>query len=103
MACPGLARLTRPALATTTSTPSVSLIGGPFLPHLHLPYRHRLPVRRRAPAWMQGADGKFDYKLGKLQWSREKSIESVLVYLRQLLAKGEYKKLPQPADGTTYN
>lgn len=52
---------------------------------------------------MQGADGKFDYKLGKLQWSREKSIESVLVYLRQLLAKGEYKKLPQPADGTTYN
>ena len=52
---------------------------------------------------MQGPDGKFDYKAGKLAWSREKSIESVLVYLRQILAKAEYKKLPQPPDGMTYS
>ena len=35
-------------------------------------------------------------------WTRSNSIEQLLVSIRNLLAKSDFKKLPQPPDGQTY-
>jgi len=47
--------------------------------------------------------GKVDNGKAKLVWSRDKSIEVLLVHLKMLMAKQEYRKLSQPPDSATYN
>jgi len=49
-----------------------------------------------------GPDGKVDMKKAYPSWDRNGRLEKVLVSLRNLFCKGEYKKLTQPPDGTTY-
>ena len=36
-------------------------------------------------------------------WNRLHRIETLLVGLKQIMARGEYKKLPQPPEGATYS
>ena len=56
----------------------------------------------RCPCVAQKPNGGFDYKTAKLTWSRDYSLEKVLVHIRSVLAKSEYKSLKQPPDGQTY-
>ena len=63
----------------------------------------RLCVRATpALAWSQDASGNFKFKEAKCNWTRNMSIEMILTYIKNLFQKPEYKKLPQPPDGTTY-
>ncbi|TQS31789.1 hypothetical protein Golomagni_07919 [Golovinomyces magnicellulatus] len=37
------------------------------------------------------------------QWKRENTMETVLIELRRYMAAPAHKKIPQPAEGSTYS
>ena len=60
--------------------------------------------RLRAAVPQDGV-GDVDFVKAKIHWSRSggiNNIEKVLMHLRNMLAKPEFKKLAQPADGQVY-
>jgi ubiquitin-conjugating enzyme E2 variant len=36
------------------------------------------------------------------QWKRENTMETILIELRRYMASSQNKKIPQPAEGSTY-
>jgi hypothetical protein len=36
-------------------------------------------------------------------WTRQHRMENLLVEIRKLFVYGDYRKLPQPSEGLTYN
>ena len=61
------------------------------------------PTPWHTPA--QDSQGHVDFahhKTTKMQWNRSLRIESLLVYIRNLFIKPDYKSIRQPAEGTTY-
>lgn len=47
-------------------------------------------------------DGSGKAKSLPIAWNRSMKIETLLVQLRHLMAKGEYKKLKQPGEAECY-
>ena len=51
----------------------------------------------------QESNGDLSHSKAKLTWNKSMSIESLLVHIKLMLGKPEFKKNPQPPDGTTYS
>lgn len=46
--------------------------------------------------------GKFLYDKAKLSWNKSSTIEQLLVQIKSLFAKVDFRKHTQPPDGSTY-
>ncbi len=79
---------------------SLMLLCGPDYPAV--PPRVKFQTKLNFPFIAPSGDLLPDKLPNRLQWDRTSRIEKLLVEVKKAMCTQQYKKLPQPPDGTTY-